>query len=147
MIEEQFFYFISDKMFYAVLCGFLVGLERIFNDSSSKNSMKTLILVCVGSMLFASLGYSHQILEKEIARIIAQIITGIGFLGAGVILHKKDEIVSGLTTAAFIWFLAVIGVIIALGFGKLAVFITISLTIVISVINRFEQWLRDKNDE
>ena len=145
MSEIDLLFFIADKMFYAVLCGFIVGIERVYNDSSANNSMKTLILVCVGSMLFTAISFSLYQIEIEIARIIGQIITGIGFLGAGVILHKRNT-VSGLTTAAFIWFLASIGVIIGLSYGKLAVFITISLTIVISIANKFENYLRNKND-
>ena len=143
MSESELFYFISDKMLYAVLCGFIVGIERIFNDSSSNNSLKTLILVCVGSMLFTVTAFSLNELDNHLGRIIGQIITGIGFLGAGVILHRQNT-VSGLTTAAFIWFLASIGVIIALGYGNLSVFITLTLTIVITAATKLEEYLRNK---
>ncbi len=96
--------------FIAVLCGFLIGLER---ESRKKPAgVNTNILVCYGAMLFTML--SALMDSESTTRIAANIVTGIGFLGAGIILHHKG-FVTGLTTAASIWFSAAIGM--AIGFG------------------------------
>jgi putative Mg2+ transporter-C (MgtC) family protein len=145
MNNLDFLIFISDKMFFAVLCGIIVGIERFFNDKKSLNtpSMKIMILVCVGSMIFTASSIYTDILNKETARIIGQIITGIGFLGAGVIIHKERK-VEGLTTSAFIWFLASMGVLIGLDLGLSAVFITVTLTVVITLIQKIESYFIKK---
>ena len=138
MNNIEFLYFISDKMFFAVICGILVGLERLFNHTTDKSpSMKIMILVTVGSMIFTALTKTSYNLNIETARIIGQIITGIGFLGAGVIMHKKNR-VEGLTTSAFIWFLSSMGVLIGLDYGLIALFITVTLILVITIIHKIE---------
>jgi putative Mg2+ transporter-C (MgtC) family protein len=77
-------------------------------------------------------------LHHEAARVIAQIISGVGFLGAGAILHNKSTHVIGLTTAAWIWFTAAIGVMIGIGHGPAALFTTTTLVIVISAARHLE---------
>ncbi len=95
--------------FIAVLCGFLIGLER---ESRKKPAgVSTNILVCYGAMVFTML--SAAVDSDSTTRIAANIVTGIGFLGAGIIMHHKG-FVTGLTTAASIWFSAAIGM--AIGF-------------------------------
>jgi putative Mg2+ transporter-C (MgtC) family protein len=98
--------------------GSAIGLERELSDKAA--GLRTNILICVGSCLFA-------ILSREMAtaagtdatRIAAQIVSGIGFLGAGAIM-REGEHVTGLTTAATIWVVAAIGVTVGFGFYSLS---------------------------
>jgi putative Mg2+ transporter-C (MgtC) family protein len=109
----------------AVLCGMVVGLERQL--SGKPTGMRTSILICLGSYIFVAV--SHMISGGNVdpGRIVGQIITGIGFLGAGVILTRQG-IVVGVTSAAVIWVLAGVGILI--GFEKYLTAVVISLLVV-----------------
>jgi putative Mg2+ transporter-C (MgtC) family protein len=141
MTDLEVLSFISFKMFYAVMCGCIVGLERKVNHAPA--GFKTQILVCVGAMLFTCIPIivgSSMIQEQ--ARVIAQIITGVGFLGAGAIMHRggdRGQNVAGLTTAAWIWFTAAVGILIGVGHGPVSLFVTITLVAVISLARYFER--------
>ena len=140
MSDLEVLSFISLKMFYAVICGLIVGIERKLNSAPA--GFKTQILVCVGSMLFTIIPIiAGPVMVNETARVIAQIITGVGFLGAGAIMHKSGERgnVAGLTTAAWIWFTAAIGILIGIEHGAVALFVTFTLVIVISLARYFER--------
>lgn len=140
MTDLEVIYLISDKMLAAVICGSVVGLERNMNDASA--GFKTQILVCVGAMLFTvSPLIATPALPQEQARVISQIISGVGFLGAGAILHNGSSHVIGLTTAAWTWFTAAIGILIGLDHGAAAVFTTVTLVLVISIARRVENAL------
>jgi putative Mg2+ transporter-C (MgtC) family protein len=94
----------------AILCGFIIGLERQLSGKAA--GIRTSTLICMGSYLFASIsGLLGENIES--ARVIGQIVTGIGFIGAGVIIGREG-IVLGVTTAAVIWVLAAIGILIGL---------------------------------
>jgi putative Mg2+ transporter-C (MgtC) family protein len=138
---------ISLKMFYAVVCGFIVGYEREKNGASA--GFKTQILVCIGSMLFTVIPtlLIHNT-STDSARIIGQIITGVGFLGAGAIMHGNglDKVI-GLTTAAWIWFISAIGILIGMGYGPAATFTTISLVFVITITRKMERAYFSKEKE
>ncbi|MFL5784423.1 MAG: MgtC/SapB family protein [Bacteriovoracaceae bacterium] len=137
MTDLEVLQFIAFKMFFAVLCGSVVGLERKLHFAPA--GFKTQILVCVGSMLFTiSPIIAGPLMAGETPRVIGQIVTGVGFLGAGSIIHNKSHSVSGLTTAAWIWFTAAIGIMIGLGHGMVAVFVTVTLTTVIVLVRRVE---------
>ena len=88
----------------AVFCGGLVGLERYIHEKPA--GMRTNILICLGACIFTII--SKNIEGADPGRIAAQIVTGIGFLGAGAIIHGVGG-VQGLTTAAGIWVVAAIG--------------------------------------
>ncbi len=133
MTDLEVLNFISLKMFYAVMCGFIVGVERKLNHAPA--GFKTQILVCVGAMLFTCIPtIVGPSMIPETARVIAQIITGVGFLGAGAIMNRGGDkrSVAGLTTAAWIWFTAAIGILIGTGHGLVAIFVTVTLVAVIS---------------
>ncbi len=132
-------------MLYAVICGMIVGYERKINDSSA--SFKTQILVCVGSMIFTVIPQlAPKVPTSDSFRIIAQIISGVGFLGAGAILHNGTSHVIGLTTAAWIWFTSAIGIMIGIDHGPVAVFISISLVTVINTARKIEvKYFSDKH--
>lgn len=96
----------------AVLCGGAVGLERELRGKAA--GLRTNILICVGATLFTQLSIDLAGARGDPARLAAQIVTGVGFIGAGTILHSRGA-VTGLTSAATIWVVAAIGV--ALGSG------------------------------
>jgi len=120
-------YTVVIKLVLAGILGGLVGLERQMRDKPA--GLRTNILICVGSTLFMTISTRvAALLGGDPTRIAAQIISGIGFLGAGAVLHSHGFVV-GLTTAATIWVVAGIGM--ALGSGLYG---TAVLTTVISII-------------
>src|SRR5207249_8849502 len=96
----------------AVLLGGAIGLEREFAGKPA--GLRTNILICVGSVLYTKLSMTMGGPTSDPTRVAAQIVTGVGFIGAGTILHARGAVV-GLTSAATIWVVAAIGV--ALGAG------------------------------
>ncbi|MGL4668774.1 MAG: MgtC/SapB family protein [Saezia sp.] len=105
-----------------LVSGFLIGAER---ESRSKDAgISTHMLVITGAMLFTFLSMHVDPASKS--RIAAQVVTGIGFLGAGLIL-KKDDTVKNLTTAASLWVAASIGM--AYGFGYYATGIIVAIVV------------------
>lgn len=102
----------------SALFGFVIGLEREWKQKSA--SIKTFALICVGSCLFTNLSIkaaagSLDNMPYDVTRIAAGIVTGIGFLGGGVIFKTADRI-EGITTGAMIWFVAALGM--ACGFNE-----------------------------
>ncbi len=99
------------KLLLSVLIGALIGAEREYRDKTA--GCRTITFICVGATLFTML--SFKIGGDNDPRIAANIVSGIGFLGAGVILREKGRVV-GLTTAAMIWLTAAVGM--GIGAGK-----------------------------
>ncbi|MGZ5286500.1 MAG: MgtC/SapB family protein [Flavisolibacter sp.] len=96
------------KLLYVVAVGGLIGAEREYFSKSA--GFRTMILICLGSFLFTT--FSKQFDDVSGSRVASNIVTGIGFLGAGVIF-KTDNRVNGITTAATIWAVAALGMGIA----------------------------------
>lgn len=116
------------RLILAAIAGGLVGFER---ESMHKPAgVRTHMLVGLGSALFVLAALS--VLPGEVARIIAGIATGIGFLGAGTIFRAKDHVV-GLTTAASVWTVAAIGLTFGLGEYVLAVSAAILVLLVLQL--------------
>lgn len=109
----------------AVLCGGIVGLERQLRGKPA--GVRTSILVCLGTSVFVHLGISIAGPESDPTRIVSQLVTGVGFLGAGV-MFSREGVVSGVTTAAVIWVLAAVGA--AIGLGRYGGAIALSVVIV-----------------
>jgi len=103
------------RLFIAVLCGTIIGLEREVRDKAA--GLRTHILVCLGACLFSMLGLMLMVNFKnaDILRLIQGVLIGVGFLGGGVIVREGAS-VRGLTTAAGIWVMGAIGL--AVGFGS-----------------------------
>lgn len=111
------------RIFVALLCGGIIGLERQLRGKPA--GIRTSILICLGTEVFVALG---GLLTNgtggtggDPSRVVGQVVTGIGFLGAGVIM-AKEGLLQGVTSAAVIWMLAAIGAVIGLGYehGALA---------------------------
>src|SRR5207245_4363123 len=117
------------RLFVALLLGGLIGLERERQERAA--GLRTVTMVSLGSCLFTllSLGAFHAT-NTDPSRVAAQIVTGIGFLGAGTIFLRKD-LVRGLTTAATIWATAAIGMATATGEFFAAAFTTLLILAVL----------------
>ncbi|HXF86026.1 MAG TPA: MgtC/SapB family protein [Anaerolineales bacterium] len=115
------------KLGMAVLIGGLIGAEREYQDKVA--GFRTIILITVGSALFTIFSMSIDP-EDSRTRIAANIVTGIGFLGAGAIVREHGRI-GGLTTAATIWLSAALGM--GIGAGEL-IFVTIASLVIITVL-------------
>jgi len=109
----------------AILCGSIVGLERQVRGKPS--GVRTSILVCLGTAVFIHLGSAISGPGSDPTRVLGQLVTGIGFLGAGV-MFSRHGVVSGVTTAAVIWVMAAIGA--SIGLGRYTGAIALSVVIV-----------------
>lgn len=135
------------SLLIAALLGGLIGMEREAEQRPA--GLRTYMLVCVGSTLFTILSIHAFPVDspRDTARVAAQIVTGIGFLGAGTVWRSRDH-VSGLTTAAGLWVAAAIGMAVGAGLGLLALAATILVLIVLAVMLRFERMvLHRKRDQ
>ena len=119
----------------ALFCGAIIGLER--EKLEKPAGLRTLILVCLGSAGFTMAGFAFTSSTGDSGRVAAQIVTGIGFLGAGVILHPRGTI-SGATTAASIWVTASVGMIAGAGYAGAAVGLTLLVRLVLISISIYE---------
>ena len=127
---------ILPALFYATFCGALIGFERGRRGCAA--GMKTQVFICVGSALFTMSAYSlSKDSQGEAGRMIAQIASGVGFIGAGAIM-AKDRII-GLTTASIIWVMAGLGILAELGYGPAAVVISIGMILSIEVMSFIER--------
>jgi putative Mg2+ transporter-C (MgtC) family protein len=110
------------KLILAAVLGGIIGIEREIRDKPA--GLRTNILICVGSTLFMSISTKvAEMLGGDPTRIAAQIISGIGFLGAGAVLHSHGFVL-GLTTAATIWVVAGVGMALGSGMYMIAIFTT-----------------------
>ena len=115
--QEINLFTVALRLVLAALFGGIIGLERGRHGSSA--GLRTHILVCLGGAMTSLLGlYSTEILgyDGEPLRVAAQVVSGIGFLGAGMIIVKNDNMIVGLTTAAIMWATAIIGISLGIGF-------------------------------
>jgi putative Mg2+ transporter-C (MgtC) family protein len=125
------------RLLIAVVLGGLVGYERERSDRPA--GLRTHILVCVGAALIAAV--DHAVPQSQ-GKIAGQVVTGVGFLGAGTIIRDSSEptVVRGLTTAASLWATAGIGI--AVGYGAptatLAIVGTVLVLFTLVVLTRFE---------
>jgi putative Mg2+ transporter-C (MgtC) family protein len=131
------------RLLLAVVLGAAIGVEREFSRHPA--GLRTLLLVSLGSCLFSSLGVALVPGNQDVTRIAAQVVTGIGFLGAGAILRQGSS-VKGLTTAASIWVAAAIGMTCGFGLYVLALLATVVSIIALVAIGRFEDRVMHKHD-
>ena len=130
------------RLFFAVLCGGAIGIEREHKRRTA--GFRTHILICLGAamttMISQFLLYNMH-LYTDIGRLGAQVIAGIGFIGAGTIIVTKRRQVKGLTTAAGLWTCAIIGLAIGAGYFEAALLSTIIILLAEIFFSRFEYWV------
>ena len=138
------------RLFTALALGFVLGLERELTNKYA--GLRTHILVCLGACIFTILSiygfptYAHGdnlIINnatgiRDTSRVAAQIVTGIGFIGAGTVL-RNGPMVFGLTTAATLWIAASIGMACGAGMFDIAIFSTVLSVAVLTLIRIFER--------
>ena len=122
------------RLVLVILVGGLIGAEREYRSKSA--GFRTMILICLGSFLFTS--FSIYISGSDSDRIASNIVTGIGFIGAGVIFRSDDRI-NGLTTAACIWVVAALGMGIADGYYTLVLVSTVIVFASLFLFTRLEK--------
>jgi putative Mg2+ transporter-C (MgtC) family protein len=127
-------------IFISVILGLFIGAEREYRNKSA--GLRTFILVCFGSCLFTIL--SIKIGIKDPDRLAANIITGIGFLGAGVIF-KGDNKIDGITTATTIWATASIGMAVGSGYVYLSLTGTVLVLLILSSLTYLQNFIDNNN--
>lgn len=123
----------------AALCGGALGLERQLRGKPA--GIRTSILICLGTLFFVLVGSSFELPGADPTRVLGQVVTGIGFLGAGVIL-TRDGLVMGVTSAAVIWLLAAIGAMIGVGYTSTAIVVTLVAVTALVGIEMLESTFR-----
>lgn len=124
------------KILLATALGYLIGMERELHGKVV--GTRTISLIAIGSALYVLM--SPSILGGDNSRIIAQVVSGIGFLGAGIIF-KDGDTVKGLTTAATVWCAAAIGCLVGIGMFAAAIVGTVA----IMTVNIFFKHLRSEH--
>lgn len=122
----------------AFLCGVVVGGERERHEKPA--GLRTMVLICLGSAIFTLASVSPALGGHEPARVAAQIVTGVGFLGAGTIVRARFGI-TGLTTAATVWATAAIGIVVGAGYAAAGLALSIGVLITLAGIKRLEDLL------
>jgi putative Mg2+ transporter-C (MgtC) family protein len=138
-----------ERLLAAAALGSLIGFER--ERLLWAAGIRTHMLVCVGACLFmivSAFGFSTSITQEHVvldpSRVAAQVVSGIGFLGAGAIL-ARGEIVRGLTTAASIWTVAAIGLAVGGGLYFAAVLSTTVILVILAGVKPLEEAYRNRN--
>jgi putative Mg2+ transporter-C (MgtC) family protein len=127
----------------AALCGGMIGLERELKGKPA--GLRTNILICTGAAIYMLAGllvvHAGGEMSADPTRIAAQVVTGIGFLGAGCILQQGGR-VTGLTSAATIWVVAAIGIVAGAGFPIIAFVATCMVVLTLIALREVEaRWL------
>ena len=131
---------IAFRLLLAILAGGIIGNERGKHGSAA--GLRTHILVCVGAAMTALTGfYVYDILkiDGDVLRLAAQVISGIGFLGAGMIIVKNGNVITGLTAAAGMWATAAIGIALGYGFYSGAIIATAACVFTAAFLSRLER--------
>ena len=152
MLEDYFPYLlelniisITLRMFLAVICGGVIGAER--GKKGRPAGFRTHILVCLGATL-AMMTNQFVVMNfgaSDPARLGAQVISGIGFLGAGTIIVTGRHQVRGLTTAAGLWASACMGLAIGIGFYSAAIATCLVIVFVSTLLHKFDNFILSKS--
>jgi putative Mg2+ transporter-C (MgtC) family protein len=125
----------------ALLCGAIIGIERQLRGKPA--GVRTSILICLSTAVFIHLGVGAATGAADPTRVLGQVVTGVGFLGAGVILTREGAVL-GVTTAAVIWILAATGAAIGLGnyLGAVALsLVTVGVLTGVELLEASVRWL------
>lgn len=127
------------KLFLSFVLGAIIGAEREYRSKSA--GLRTMILIAVGSTLFTLVSVK---INGDAGRIAANIVTGIGFIGAGIIFRENNRVV-GITTAAIVWVTAALGMAIGSGFYLIAIYAFVVAGMSLVILSPIQQWIRSKN--
>lgn len=127
----------------ALLTGALIGFERQLRHKMA--GVRTNALAALGAALFVLLSFMATPPQGDVTRIIAQVVTGVGFLGAGIIF-KEGLSVHGLTTAVTIWCSSAIGCLAGAGFTWEAVSASVMVVLVNASLKPLDDWLDKRSD-
>lgn len=134
---------VAVRIFAAVIIGGLLGLERGLKNRPA--GMRTYMLVCIGScIIMLTNQYVVQVLGGEPTRLAAQVVSGIGFLGAGTIIVTRRSQIKGLTTAAGLWSSAGVGIALGIGFYEAAIAGTVAIFIVMTLLQKMDNRMHRK---
>lgn len=149
-IRDMNFLSVTIRLLLAVVCGGVIGIEREYKRRPA--GFRTHILICLGAaMTTLTSQYLYLVMHyyTDVARLGAQVVAGIGFIGAGTIIVTKRKRVKGLTTAAGLWTSAIIGLVCGAGYVECAVFATamvlVAELLLVKVEYRFTHKVQDVN--
>ncbi|MCA5004828.1 MgtC/SapB family protein [Sphingobacterium bovistauri] len=131
LLDNEYFH----SVLISICCGAIVGLEREYKNKSA--GFRTVILICFGATIFTIASRLGNLSDDRIA---ANIVTGIGFLGAGVIYQGRFS-VQGLTTAAVIWTMAAIGMLVGFGQHLVGISLAVVMVVILSLFQKIETLL------
>ena len=137
-LREVTYLAIAIRILAAVICGGLIGLERGMKNRPA--GLRTYMLVCVGAcIVMLTNQYVVQITNTgDPTRLAAQVVSGIGFLGAGTIIVTRRNQIKGLTTAAGLWAAAGIGIALGIGFYEVALVGSFAIFAVMTLLQRMD---------
>lgn len=127
------------KLLFSFILGAIIGSEREYRSKSA--GLRTMILIAVGSTLFTLVSIK---INGDAGRIAANIVTGIGFIGAGIIFRENNRVV-GITTAAIVWVTAALGMAIGSGYYIIALYAFVVAGMSLVVLTPLQKWIRNKN--
>lgn len=144
--EDMDVLLVAIRLFLAAFLGAIIGVEREMKNRAA--GFRTHIIVSVGACLIMLIGVDaigeiSSDNARDVARMAGQVVSGIGFLGAGTILQKKDG-VSGLTTAATLWLSAAIGLAVGIGYYEGAIIATVICLITLVSLKGFSDFINKR---
>lgn len=137
---------VLNRMLFSLVCGGLIGIEREYRRRSA--GFRTHILICLGSSITALTGQYLGLcagMTTDITRLAAQVVSGIGFVGAGAIIITQQYRVKGLTTAAGLWTTAIIGLSFGVGFYSAGIMATVLILVAEVWLTKLEYYLLEKS--
>lgn len=147
--ENMDIFLVAIRLFLAAFLGAIIGVEREMKKRAA--GFRTHIIVSVGACLIMLIGVDaigeiSSDKARDVARMAGQVVSGIGFLGAGTILQKKDG-VSGLTTAATLWLSAAIGLAVGIGYYESAIIATVICLITLVSLKGFSDFINKRTTQ
>ena len=146
-LREINIYSLCFRFLLCLICGGVLGVER--EKRMHAAGLRTYVLVCLGSAGAVLVSqYIYGVLGQEIdtSRIASQVVSGIGFLGAGTIIVTGTKKVTGLTTAAGLWTSACMGLAIGIGFYECGILLCLTVYFSLKILNTFERkYLNEKH--
>ena len=147
-LRDLTFAAVTARMVLAFLCGGAIGIEREYKRRPA--GFRTHILICLGAAM-TTLTSQYLVLEMhyytDMARLGAQVIAGVGFIGAGTIVVTRKQRVKGLTTAAGLWVSAIIGLTLGAGFYEGGIWVTVLVLVAELVLSKLERRIVKRTPE